>query len=969
MTLFRADKALWMSPSSSVIGESEERKDDIPTTPRSSKSRLRKKFASIDSPTKVERRRLRTRRKEKAEKDECFQVALTCNAIQTMVHETLTTDSGTTNEIHNPTDSTDTGPFVVRLYNMKRQKLRSLGKEDGDIKKCTTKEKNPIMFATTITDGTMSCSGTTLQAKEGQLENLSECIISVSGFIVGISPLKSSRDFQEEEASNKPKRETRQSPHIFITQYEVLYEKRSNNNDDTSPIMEECQFPKDNFQFRGRLADLISSTRLKMDQYVSENVGGIADRHFHNSEDSLEVSNFIEQHLAIMALKKRKENASLLSSSSFSLMMGSLKYFQNYTSAIKEFDQMQKEEQFMSLSDMIEEFNADDFVCGETTAASKPTCRQEQSWVQHTETLEYALQCKDESFSSELLLRWHAWLLGDGLEQEAGSFRSELVGKQVGDFCDALENHWLPYIREEPTDPKRITSFAAAAMLGVLDLVPFQVGNQRLARIVLNWTLRRAGVPFCMTLYSNREEKLAFLSAIQITRQNLFLVPRGSVEESETAVILRSTEGLIPLVDYLLNRLSRATINLCTLVEKKSLMASEENDARLVRLAREKAAEGTCIICFEDKPNIATLCCGKPIHLNCLAEWLKKKSSCPQCRSDLPSLSVSQDTCQRVDDRRVTYGGEQVTTMRGFSSDDFLFHSSSSSSSSSDDSSSSSSSSSTERSAYFYSGLDYGVNDFPSVTTIDDEESTTRSIRSLLLTRSDTPIPFDNPRPNYVTSDEEEELVIDSGDDDDTSDEEEDHVIDSDSDDDDDSNTNSYHSETDDDFDRYSFHTNDSARRSITNHSSNFELARNDDIEIVSDDQSTGYNDTADFGYGLLDDDSSSRSSARSRHSSYRENETLSSPETTTQSTSVNVEFAPFRVSFLDPELLENVQTERWSIDDNNRGNVGDVSEVHEATRRDPATDDVHPFNSVANSCDFPSRRRPFPFSGRSRWT
>ncbi len=954
MTLFRVDKALWARPSSTTVGDtsSGERNDEIRTTPRL-KSRLRKKLGSIDSPTKVEKRRLRTRRKEMTDNDDCYHVALTTNAIQTMVHDTLTADT-TQNSI-------DVGPFVVRLYNMKRQKLRSLGKDDGDNKDCT--KKNPIMFATTISDGSMSCSGTTLQAKEGQLENLSECIISISGFILGISPLKSSKDLKEDEeaSSNRSKREKRQSPHIFITRYDVLYEKPS-NHDDVSPITEECQFPKDNFQCRGRLAGLISSTSLKMDDYVSENVGGIADRHFHHCEtgDSLEVSNFIEQHLAIMALKKRKENASLLSSSSFSLMMGSLKYFQNYTSAIKEFDQMQKEEQFMSLSDMIEEFNADDFVCRGKTAASKPTCREEQSWVQHTETFEYALQCKDEAFSSELLLRWHAWLLGDGLEQEAGSFRSEFVGKQVEDFCDALENHWLLCIRDEPTNPKRIATFAAAAMLGVLDLVPFQVGNQRLARIVLNWTLRRAGLPFCVTCYSNHEEKLSFLSTIQLARRNLFLVPQGRVDESEMAVILRSTEGLVPLVDYLLNRLSRATMNLCMLVEKKSLMASEENDARLVRLAREKAAEGTCIICFEDKPNIATLCCGKPIHLNCLAVWLKKKSSCPQCRSDLPSLSMSQDTCQRVDDRRVTYGGEQVAAMRGFSSDDFLFHSSSSSGSSSDDSSSSSSSSSTETSAYFYSGLDYGINDYPSVTTIDDES--TRSIRSLLPTRSDTPIPFDSPHPNYITSDEEDELVIDSGDDDASSDEEEANVRDSDRDDA--SNTNSYQSESYDDSDRYSFHTNDSARISLTNHSSNFELARNDDIDIVSDSQSTAYNDTTEFGYGLLNDDGSSGSSARSGNSSTRENEILSAPEISSH----NVEFAPFRVSFLDPELLENVQTERWSSGDNNRGNAGDISGVLEATRRDPAVDDVQPLN-VTNSCDFPSRRRPFPFSGRSRWT
>lgn len=992
MTFFRAERALWTPPASSSvlnIVDGEGGKDEIPTSPR---SKFRRKSTKPDSPSsKGDKRKVRSCRKDTGDKDKFFKIALTSNAVQSMVHGAVTTKvpmNDDVNDLVHSTGATAAGPFVVRLCNMRRPKVR---KNDGDSDH--KKKKNPIMFDTTITDGTMSCSGTILQTKEGQLEKVSECIISLSGFIVGTSSsFKSDKDSREEDEENSPagsnlsKRETKHSPSVFITHYEVLYEKRSDiqptndrvitiddkwqikGNDEGFSITEECQFPKGTFQNRGRLASLISSTRLKMDDFVHENVGEKAGRqcHFQHLDpgDILEVSNFLEQHAAIMALKKRKENASLVSNSSFSLMLGSLKYFQNYTSAIKEFDQMQKEEQFMSLSDMIEEFDADDFVSAEKTSDTKPSSREEQSRLQHTETLEYALQCKDEEFSSELLLRWHAWLLGDGLEQEAGSFRSEPISKQVGELCDTLENRWLPYIREEPTNPKRIASFAAAAMLGVLDLVPFQVGNQRLARIVLNWTLRRAGLPFCVTLYSDREEKLAFLSAIQRTKQNLFLVPQGCVEESETAMVLRSTGGLVPLVAYLINRLSRATINLCMLVEKKSLMASEETDARLVRLAREKAAEGTCIICFEDKPNIATLCCGKPIHLNCLAEWLKKKSSCPQCRSDLPCLSVSEDTVERVDDRRVVYGREQVS-VRGFTSDDFLFHSSSSSSSTSYDSSSSSSSSSSERSAYFYSGLDYGVNDFPSVTTIDDES--TRSIRSLLPTRSDTPIPFESPnRPNYVTSDEEEELVIDSGDDDASSDEEEEHVLDSDNEEA--NNTNSYQSDTDDDFDRYSFHTNES-RRSLTNYSSNFELARNDDVDIVSDSQSTAYNDNTDRAYGVLNDDSSSGSSAEGENLHYRENEPIS-PETSTEVSSINVEFAPFRVSFLDPELLGNVQREIYNGGEVDRGNDEGIADVHEVAQRDPAfADDVHPFNSATNSCEFPSRMRPFPFSGRSRWT
>ena len=983
MTLFRADRTLWSPPSSSIsniVGGGGE-KEKKPTSPRS-KSRLSKISTKGESP-RVEKCRLRTREKDK-DSNEFFQVALTSDAVQFMVDSGFITtsvhnDDATTNDedgdgIVLSTRPTAAGPFVVRLHNLQEQQIRS-DDGDSDNKKCG--KKNLVIFATSITDGSKSCTGTILQTKEGKLENLAECVLSVSGYVMGVSCSRSESDGNsgDEKNENKPKAasnaseiETKYSPHIYITQYELLYEKRSDlqtdndkattidkwqiakENDETLSTTKEICFPKGAYQNRGRLATLISSATLAMDDFIGGNQGGLIGQHGHHGcetaskiavlEDCLEISNFIKQHSAIIALKKTKDNASLLSSSSFSLMLGSLKYFQTYTSAIKEFDEAQREDQFTPLSDMIEEFFADDiFLGGEDTLGSKPAFHDNQSWTQHKETLEYALLCKDETLSSELLLRWHAWLLGDGLEQEAGSFRSEKVSKRVGNLCCALENRWFPKIKEEPTNPTRIASFAAATMLSVLDLVPFRVGNQRLARILLNWTLRRAGLPFCITLYSNREEKLAFLSAVQKTRQNLCLVPQGQVNESEMAVIVRSTGGLGPLVGFLLTRLARATVDFCILVEQKSRMASEETDARLVRIAREKAAEDACIICFENKPNIATLCCGKSIHLNCLTEWLKTNPSCPQCRSDLPSLSVGQETCQRVDDRRVAYGRERIS-VRGFTSDDFIFHSSSSSSS--EDSSSSSSSSSSESSTFFYSGLDYGVNDIRSVTSIDDDEIS-RSIRSLLPGRSDTPIPFlSQPRSNYVTSDEEEEH-------------------DSDSDNGHASSTNSYQSETDDDIHRYSFHTNDS-QRSLTYYSSNFELARNDDIDIVSDTQSTGYTDTNEDRYELLNEERS----ATSEYSSERENE-MFSPETYSRPSFITEDFAPFRVSFLDPELLGSVQSGRWS-NENSRGDDVDIPETTEFARRGPTDDDVHPFNSVTNSCDFPSRRGvAFPSSRRSR--
>jgi hypothetical protein len=94
----------------------------------------------------------------------------------------------------------------------------------------------------------------------------------------------------------------------------------------------------------------------------------------------------------------------------------------------------------------------------------------------------------------------------------------------------------------------------------------------------------------------------------------------------------------LPLVDLILDRMAKAITEFQKLLQEKSSLASEEAEARAARMYRERAAKGTCIICFDENPNIATLCCGKAVHLNCIAEWLSANSSCPQCRGDLPSL-------------------------------------------------------------------------------------------------------------------------------------------------------------------------------------------------------------------------------------------------------------------------------------------------------------------------------------------
>ena len=829
MTLFRAKRSIWMDSSS-----------------RSSSSSSMNKIQRHPSSSDRNRNENEEHEDENEEDQEYFDIELTSDAIQDMVHGAIN-DCNNKVELDSVKGNKAVGPFVVRICNFQD--------------KITLKS---------FSDGTRSCAGNILETKHN--DHLPECIISISAFVVkfslsaydaspsislATSSTSNDRDGDDvdndndndefEDNKNKDaktriketyvamKTANQYFPHIYVTQYEILYKKRSDTNcndeeteNQTSEtkqyiVTEEFCLPV------GRIASLISSKKLTIEAFYQQSM-----QRTEMEENVIEVTNFIEQHSAIMALQSRKEKVSLLSPSSFSLMMGSLKYFQNYTSALNEFDQMQRENQFTSLSDMTEDSSYADRYDGTGTITSNTTCSEHQSWTQNKETLEYALLCKDEPLSSELLLRWHAWLMGDGLQKEAGSFRSEKsihcpseqIPERMEIFCSSMEQHWLPQIKEKPSN---IASFAAAAILGILDIAPFEAGNQCLARILLNWTLRRIGLPFCITFYSNQEEKSRFYSVIELARHNLCLVPQGCFDESKTAVIVQSTEGLDPLAGFLLDRIACAVTDFGLLVEKKAVLSAEETDARLVRLARENAAESVCLICLDDNPNISTLCCGKPIHFNCLAKWLSSHSSCPQCRSALPSLSSGRES------RIANDGNDDFSTENLGIFNESLFHSlhSLSSSSSSEDSSSSSSYSSASSSIFLYSGLDYDVND---ITSEEDDDG-----------RRNTRNPS---RVNYVPRDDEEDRHI-------------------------------YVSDNDD----------DSSESDIDHHSNYRESVNAHYVGFVGDMGSSDSDETTEDQYGLLCEDN------RNNSENYpsRDNE-------------------PPRMSFLDPDLLNDVQNRRENI-------------------------------------------------------
>jgi len=72
---------------------------------------------------------------------------------------------------------------------------------------------------------------------------------------------------------------------------------------------------------------------------------------------------------------------------------------------------------------------------------------------------------------------------------------------------------------------------------------------------------------------------------------------------------------------------------------------NEYQESRAIKKFRENAlAFETCTICFEENPNIATLCCGKVVHIACMVKWLNTKESCHQCRANMPLCSTSSST-------------------------------------------------------------------------------------------------------------------------------------------------------------------------------------------------------------------------------------------------------------------------------------------------------------------------------------
>lgn len=203
-------------------------------------------------------------------------------------------------------------------------------------------------------------------------------------------------------------------------------------------------------------------------------------------------------------------------------------------------------------------------------------------------------------------------------------------------YCAGLKS--LERRLDMASNALHVVLFAAVAMFGIVDIHPFIDGNGRLSRIVANYALKQ--LPFPINLFATSAQRNEYVVAIERTRHVLSLnCAYGDVSRDDLVQVLKTTGVFGSLVQLLMDRVARAATALTASWEEKSCLAAEAAEAKAARRVRERASRGTCMICLDEKPNIATLCCGNAIHLNCCAEWLSGNNKCPICRHEMPSIS------------------------------------------------------------------------------------------------------------------------------------------------------------------------------------------------------------------------------------------------------------------------------------------------------------------------------------------
>eukprot|EP00934_Nitzschia_sp_Nitz4_P003010 Nitzschia sp. Nitz4//scaffold71_size96697//44959//46101//NITZ4_004694-RA/size96697-processed-gene-0.36-mRNA-1//-1//CDS//3329557244//3000//frame0 len=136
--------------------------------------------------------------------------------------------------------------------------------------------------------------------------------------------------------------------------------------------------------------------------------------------------------------------------------------------------------------------------------------------------------------------------------------------------------------------------------------------------------------------------------------------------------LLENQKLVLPMIELLIDHLYESVAQVSKMARELEHNLTTTSRSKIARRTRRaQVAEGSCLICLEMKPNVATLCCGQPVHMNCLAMWLHNHSTCPQCRGDFPSMKDRGLIFQTVfgGDDDDSYGQDSFTGLYGFVSE------------------------------------------------------------------------------------------------------------------------------------------------------------------------------------------------------------------------------------------------------------------------------------------------------------
>eukprot|EP00977_Amphora_coffeiformis_P012735 scaffold3224_cov158-Amphora_coffeaeformis.AAC.24 len=368
------------------------------------------------------------------------------------------------------------------------------------------------------------------------------------------------------------------------------------------------------------------------------------------------VSNCIAQHSAMTTLHAAIASRATAANDHLRDRM------KHYESALQEFQESQMDRQKASLT---------------SNAGREDAARSNLIVEQYSKALREALT-DEHFFTLNRLCQWHAIICGEGIHAEAGRLRTKAVRvghvhfrphqhaqSDLDTVCQELmrlETRFLQKMNlpKHSNNGIAAVTLAAAVLFAIVDVHAFCDGNGRLARIAFNWCLRRFGIPFAIHLFATPSQRSEYTEAIVKTRRNLALVGRGHCSESDIVHALDQAGAFAPMVELILDRLSKTIVEFEKLVEEKSRIGSEEAEFRAAKRVRDRERAGTCLICFEDNPNIATLCCGKAVHLNCVAQWISSNTSCPNCREQFPALSPRIHSPQENSDYETTEDDDEM---------------------------------------------------------------------------------------------------------------------------------------------------------------------------------------------------------------------------------------------------------------------------------------------------------------------